>query len=112
MSAENDYFDSLKELVSRTQDIGEERFKREFMSTPPIEVSDGLRLDAMHKKILRLQDRVNEYAYAKTALEAYSIDLRKQNEELIKENQKSAEEIEELKIKLDKVYSRFDILDL
>jgi len=101
----NDDNDPLEELMNRTFEIGEERFQKEFMNSPPIEVSDGLRLEEMHKKILRLQDRINEYAFEKTALEAYSIDLRKQNEELIKENQK-------LRIENDQIYSRFDVLDL
>jgi hypothetical protein len=100
-----DWVDPLEELMNRTSDIGDERFKREFMSTPPIEVSDGLRVEEMHKRILRQMDQISAYALAKTALVADNDDLRKQNDELIKENQ-------ELRIENDQIYSRFDVLDL
>jgi hypothetical protein len=99
-----DWVDPLEEIMNRTSDIGEERFRREYTNSP-IEVSDGLRVEEMHKRILRQMDQISAYALAKTALQADNDDLRKQNDELIKENQ-------ELRIENDQIYSRFDVLDL
>jgi hypothetical protein len=112
MDMTSNWEDPLEELMNRTSEIGEERFQREFMSTPPIEVSDGLRLEEMHKKILRLNDRIARYALDKIALEVHRDDALKANDILLVENKKLVEEIKELKIEIDKIYSRFDILDL
>lgn len=97
-------YEDLKELIERTSDIGDERFRKEYMCDH-VEVSDGLKVEEMHKRILRQMDQISAYALAKTALQADNDDLRKQNDELIEENQK-------LRIENDKIYSRFDVLDL
>jgi hypothetical protein len=99
-----DWVDPLEELMNRTSEIGDERFRKEY-TCDHVEVSDGLRVEEMHKRILRQMDQISAYALANTALQADNIDLRKQNEELIEENQK-------LRIENDKIYSRFDVLDL
>ncbi len=96
--------DKFADLVSRANDIGAERFKREYMNEP-IGVSDGARLDEMHKTINRLQERINGYALTNMGLEATNTDLQKLNDELIKENQ-------ELRIEAEKIHSRFEILDI
>jgi len=98
------YKDHFTEACERAYDIGDERFKREYLNDP-IDVCDGARLDEMHKKILRLEDRIGQYALAKTALEVDNAELRTENKMLLEEN-------DVLKIELDKVHSRFEILDL
>ena len=93
----------LGKIAKKTQDIDDEQFKREYMRNY-VEVNE-LRLNDMFKQNLRLNDRIGEYALAKIALQADNKDLRKENEELIKENQ-------ELRIVVEKIHSRYDILDL
>lgn len=90
---------------NRKKEINDKTFQKEYYGMPIDKVSDSLRVEGMHKKILRLEDRINSYSLAKTALEADNIDLKKMNKELIEENQ-------ELRIKVEKIRSRFDILDL
>lgn len=99
---ERDFNEARQEAMERGFNRG--KFDEEYLGIP-VTVSDGLKVEEVHKKIIRLQDRINGYALAKMALEADNIDLKKLNEELIKENQ-------ELRIEVDKIRSRFDILDL
>lgn len=101
----------LEELIERANEIGDERFKKEYLCDH-VEISDGLRIEEMHKKILQLNDRVAKYALDKVALEVHRDDAIEANDILLAENKKLVEEIKELKIEIDKIYSRFDILDL
>ena len=106
------HYESLDELFGRTNEIEDERFRREYLNEPPTDVNDGARLNDMHRQILRLNERIGQYALQKTNLQIEIEELTKENEKAMAKNAELDKEILRLKEELDKVYSRFDILDL
>jgi hypothetical protein len=99
------------ELAGLTRDIERERFNKRALGIP-VTVSDGIKLEEMRKKNIRLQDRINRYALEKVASEVLIDESMQANNLLMKANDELLEEIKELKIEVDKIYNRFEILDL
>jgi excinuclease UvrABC helicase subunit UvrB len=85
------------------QDIEYERYRREYLCDPVI--SDELRLNEMHRKVEELHDQIGKLVHEKEILIVKNTDTKKINEELTEENRM-------LKIEVEKIHSRFEILDL
>ncbi len=92
------YWENQKRLMN------EARYRQEYLGIP-VSIPEDARLSEMHHQILRLQDQVKKYAWEKEGLAVQICDLITENKKLITEN-------EELKIEVEKIHSRFDILEL
>lgn len=97
-------FSAFQERVNRSQDIDQERYNREHLGIP-VTVSDELKVEEMHKKNLQLQKKIDDLAFEKDILEVENKDKTKRYEELLEENRW-------LKAEVEKIHSRFSILDL
>lgn len=96
--------DSLQDLINRGGDIDEERYEREYLGIP-VTVSDGLRIEGMRKKIAWLEKANDKHIFEKEILEVENLDKTNRYEEILEENKM-------LKAEVEKIRSRFDILDL
>jgi len=112
------YPDNTKNITRDWKMLDEEYFKKEYHGEP-VGASDSLRLNEMHQVLLRLEDKIRADALAKEALIAENINLKTTNKELIEENidlkttnKELIEKNKELSIEVEKIRSRFDILDL
>ncbi len=89
-----------EEYISRD----EKRFREEYIGMP-VTVSDELRLDGMHKRIRELEDRNGLLHHENSVLKDDNKNLRENIHKIFLENK-------ELLAELDKIHSRFEILDL
>ena len=99
-----------KEAMQR-EETERERFDKEYMGIP-VTVSDGLKLEEMHKRNKKLQDQINKQAIAMLKLETENINLQRISDSISEENLMIRKENKKLTIEVEKIHSRYDILDM
>ena len=103
--------DSEWQYIDRKDYYGKEEFEKKYYGDP-VEVSDSLRLNEMHKKIKELKDQIARGDIFLVMLENEKFEFQKTVKKLKKDKKKLTKENKELQIEVDKIRSRFDILDL
>ena len=102
--AENSYNSYKTYIKSKKSQIMWEKNRQEERCDH-VEVSDGLKIEEMHKKIERLEKQVNSHIADNKILRADLVHARKMLNQTQELNKK-------LQVEVNKIHSRFNILDL
>ena len=89
----------------------EDEFDKRYRCNP-LEISDRQRLEEIYKELIELYDQLKKYQFNEKLLSTENNALKITNEKLIKMNKELIEDNKILTIKVEKIYSRFEILDL